>query len=422
MITLGLWWQFIAALFIGALIGMEREFIQQHENDAAFAGIRTYALVSLLGAVGAYLSTIGTEWVFGVTFVALILLVISGYVLDRIHDDGKRPGITSEVTLFLTFLLGAMIAWEQIILAVFIGVGVVIVLSLKSRIHRIVRGMSADDLRMALQFALISGVILPILPNQTYDPFGVLNPYSIWLLVVMVSGVGFIGYVLMKILGAERGIGLMGVLGGLVSSTATTVSLSGASKDSPEHASAYARGILLASSVMFARILVLVGITSPSFVQVLVAPFGAMFATGLFIVAVMTVRQRQNPKPENAQVTIGNPLKMSTALSFAAIYTVIVIGIKLIDQQFGNQGIYVASLITGLIDADAIALGIAGLVGTGQMAADVGVGAVVLASVMNSLSKGVIAFTLGHPKLRQQVLVALVGVAIMGGLVAFFMR
>jgi uncharacterized membrane protein (DUF4010 family) len=206
------WWRFGAALLVGALIGLEREFVQQRSGEREFAGIRTFSLMALLGAAAAYFAEREGIALFLLGYGALALLIIASYVGEviRQHDEG----VTTEVAALLTPLLGAMMIWGAPELGAALGVIIALILAMRPRLHGMARGMTGEDLRAILEFSIITAVVLPLLPNRGLGPFGVLNPFQIWLIVVFVSGIGFLGYVLMKVLGAKRGIGSPGIRAG----------------------------------------------------------------------------------------------------------------------------------------------------------------------------------------------------------------
>ncbi len=411
------WWRFGVALLLGALIGLEREFIQQHNHSADFAGIRTFALIALLGAVSAFLSDQYGILPAIVAFGGLILLMVAGYV-GTFFRSRKGPGITTEVAAILTFLLGAMVAWDQAEVGVALAVVTALLLSLKGSLHKVIRRMSVEDLRATLEFALVAAVVLPLLPNRTIDPLGVLNPSQVWLLVVLVSGIGFTGYVLMKLLGAKKGIGLTGLLGGVVSSTATTISFSTRSKETPELSSHYAQGVLIASCVMFPRVAILVLIGHPPLLAAVTAPLTTMLTAGLVMVFVLQRRQARRRSDEDEKaVDLANPLKLSTAITFGLVFAVVLLAVKLSQSFFGSIGVYIASAIAGLPDVNAITLSVAGLAKSGHITTQVAAGSIILASVANTLAKAAIAAFIGTPEMRRTVLAAS-GVVLLAGTIS----
>src|SRR5574341_520493 len=200
------WWRFAVALLIGALVGLEREFSQQHKDDPEFAGLRTFAFISLFGSMGAYLYQDYGIIPGAIAFAGLILLIVASHATGVLKESGK--GTTTEIAALITFLLGWMVVEGEVGIAVALAVIMAFLLALKPRVAKTVQTMEPNDLRIILQFGLVTAVILPLLPNRQFGPFEALNPFRIWLLVILISGIGFVAYLLMKVLGAERGVGL----------------------------------------------------------------------------------------------------------------------------------------------------------------------------------------------------------------------
>ncbi len=392
------WWRFGAALLIGALIGLEREFVQQKSGDPDFAGIRTFSLIALLGAAAAHLSVPYGVWPFLVAYLAVAAIVWANY---NTHARARGfEGVTTEIAALLVPLLSALVIWGEAELGVALGVLTALLLSLKPGLHDLARRMSTQDLRAMLEFGLVSAVILPILPDQNLGPFNVVNPFKIWLLVVFVSGIGLLGYVLTKTLGAKRGIGLAGVLGGLASSTATTISFAERSRDEEALSDVLAQGILLSSSVMFPRVLLLVAVVHPPLLRLIAVPMTVVFVVGLAFVLWMARGSRALRDEPSQQVGFSNPLKLSTAVSFGLIFALVLVVVRAANEFFGSAGVFMASVLTGLTNMNAITLSVSELATLGQMAAPLAAAAIMMAVVVNILSKGVTAWVLGSAALR----------------------
>jgi uncharacterized membrane protein (DUF4010 family) len=410
------WWRFGVALLMGALLGLEREFIQQKEEVPDFAGIRTFSLIALLGAVSAFIGDSLGLIPIAVVFGGLILLTIAGYFGALIRNN-TNTGITTEVAALLTFLFGVLAMGEQVKIAIALSVITALLLSLKGKLHYIIQRMSYQDIRITLQFALVAAVILPLLPNQTLDPFGLLNPFRIWLMVVFVSGIGFSGYVLMKVLGPNRGINLMGLLGGLASSTASTISFATASRENPGMSALYARAAILASSVMLPRVLLWAFIVSPNLVKVIYAPLLAMFVAGLVIAYTLQQKNGLDESSLERSFEVANPLKLSTAIKFGLFFALILIIIQFSQEWFGNSGVYLTSLIAGLTDVDAITLSVSRMVSNAQLDLNVAGIAIIIAVLANTVTKSAIASSSGSPELRRTILIAF-GLILLVGLVS----
>jgi uncharacterized membrane protein (DUF4010 family) len=412
------WWRFGVALLIGALVGLEREFTQQKTGEPDFAGIRTFSLIGLLGAVTALLVTEFESLAIAlVALGGLILLTVASYLGDVIRTM-EEDGITTEVSVMLAYLLGAMVVWDMAEIAIALAVITALLLSLKGSLHEAIRRMHAEDLRVTLQFGLVAAVVLPLLPDRALDPLGVINPFQVWKLVVFISGIGFAGYVLMKVLGAEHGINLAGLLGGLVSSTATTLSFSTRSKETPALSSHFAQAIVITSSVMFPRIAIEVLAVYPPLLRYVIVPLAAMLGAGVVIVILMWRRHAQEESVDDEKaVELANPLKLTTAIMFGLVFAVVLIVVEIAQDFFGAAGVYAASVITGLTDVDAITLSVSELAGDGQLAPQVAGTAIIIAALTNTIVKAGIAYSVGSPTLRR-VIIRMFGVIVIVGVIS----
>jgi uncharacterized membrane protein (DUF4010 family) len=415
LLNLEPWWRFAAALLIGALIGLEREFVQQRSGEQEFGGIRTFALIALLGAVAAFLTDQYGPLIFLVVYLGLILLLWASLLASSMR--GVEEGITTEVTALLVPLFGAMMIWNQPAVAAALGVITALILALKPRLHGAARRMSTEDLRATLEFSIITAVVLPLLPNEGFGPFGVLNPFQIWLLVVFISGIGFLGYVLMKYLGPERGVGITGLLGGLVSSTATTLSFAGRSKTNAGLSTVLAQGILIASCVMFPRVLIEVAVVNPELVRQVVVPLAAMLIAGVITVYILWRRGRAEETADHGGVELSNPLRLKTAITFGLVFAVVLVAVEAANEYFGSAGVYVASILAGITDVDSITLSVSNLSLKGLLDARVAAIAIILATIMNTIAKAVMAMVLGTPRLRRLVSRAF-GFVVLAGLIS----
>jgi uncharacterized membrane protein (DUF4010 family) len=417
------WWRFGFSLLIGALIGLEREFYQQKEDSPDFAGIRTFSLIALLGAVTAYLIND-----FGIILMALALggLILMSTVsyFSATSRKQRETGITTEIAALLTFLFGVLVMSDHALIAISLAVVTSLLLAFKGPLHGFIRNMNSEDIHVTLKFALVAAVILPLLPNRTIDPWGLFNPFQIWLMVVLVSGIGFSGYVMMKLLGASRGISLTGIFGGLASSTATTISFSTASREYPEMSDHYARAVVLASTVMFPRILVLIFVIHPPLAFKLLIPLLLMLATGLITIFLIQRKDRKKEDAVHPEFSITNPLKLSTAIKFGLFFAVIIVVVEYAQRYLGTSGVYLTSLFAGLTDVDAISLSLSRLANRSQIALDVAGSAVIIAALVNTVTKGVITYVSGTKELREPVIKTFLFILLVGivsGLVVFYL-
>ena len=399
------WLFFAAALGIGALIGLEREFIQQKEDTPDFAGIRTFSLISLLGALSAFLNEDHGIYAFSLALGGIILFALASYI-GKVLRNEQEEGITTEVAVVLTFLLGATVMWGKAAVAAALGVIITLLLSMKRTLHDVIRRMKGKDLRAALQFGLVSLVILPVLPNQTIDPWGVVNPFRIWLLVVFISGISFSGYILMKYMGPEKGLWLSGILGGLVSSTAATLSFTSRCKEAPKLSQRFAHMIILASTIMFPRVLVIVAVVYFPLLKIITLPLLAMTVVSMLVQYFLFIRKKDEEANDGKPLKLKNPLDLTSALIFGLIFAVVLVILQFLQTYFGDAGVYVASALAGLTDVNPITLSVSELASTEKINLFVAGVSIVLASVMNSISKAVISLSGGSPEIRKPILIS----------------
>ena len=290
MIDLNTAWQFGAALGLGMLIGLERERTRREEKT--FAGVRTFALVALLGATSVFAGGhAGLPWIVGVVFAALVALVAVAYFVTA---KAGSIGATTEISLLLTFFIGSLCAWDQVGVAGAVAVAAMLLLALKGWLHNLAKRIEPSDVEATLKFAIITLIILPLVPDTNFGPTGleVINPYKTWLMVVLIAGLNFFGYILVKVVGREHGLGITGLLGGLVSSTAVTLSFSQRSRVEPGLAPVLALAILLAWTVMFFRVVVEVGVVNLSLAKDLALGMVIMGGVSLVICFLLWRRGR----------------------------------------------------------------------------------------------------------------------------------
>lgn len=416
MDTLSLFYRFGAALAAGLLIGLQREYAIEKETDS-FAGVRTYTLLSLGGCIAAFSSDLLQS---PIPFAALLLLfgsiiAISYYISAR----AGHIGATSEVVAILTFMLGAMAYWQHNELVAAVAVGITVILAAKPELERFARGITREDISATLKFAVITAIILPVLPNHSFEtaPFDVLNPYKIWLMVVFISGISFLGYMLIKIVGAKHGIGLTGLLGGLVSSTAVTLSFSQRSKTDSALSKPFALAIVVAWTVMFARVIVEVAVLNRELLKVVWIPISAAAGAGLIYSLYLFFAHRTK---EQGEVAFSNPFELKPAITFGLLYGLILLISKAAQMYLGGTGIYLSSILAGTTDVDAITLSMAELsTKSGGLDTTIASRAVVLAALSNTAVKGSIAFFSGSRALRKALLPGVLLILITGTLVAF---
>jgi uncharacterized membrane protein (DUF4010 family) len=400
-----LFYRFGIALLIGFLIGLQREFdydVTEKPEEKTFAGVRTFSLIALTGCSAALLSDLfESSWIFLGVFLSLALMIAVAYYL--VGKTGS-VGMTTEIAALLTGLVGALAYWEQVALAVALGVVITALLSFKLELHGRAERLNRQDVLATLKFAIITAIILPVLPNEPIwdqPPFDVLVPYKIWLMVVLISGISFSGYILIKLVGSRRGIGLTGLLGGLASSTAVTLSFAQRSRNNTSLGKPFALAIMLAWTVMFGRVLIEVAVVHAPLLQTLWLPITAAGLLGLGYGLYLFFSPRADDEED---VEVSNPFELGPAITFGLLYGLILLATNAAEQFLGSTGLYLSSIISGLADVDAITLTTAELSRNGTIEQAVATRAIVLAVVSNTSVKGVIVLSTGSAALRRAIL------------------
>jgi uncharacterized membrane protein (DUF4010 family) len=396
------------SLLVGALVGIERERSNE-EHQKLFAGIRTFPLIALLGFLSGLLGSAIAPWVLGVFAGGFIAMVVVSYYIEA--RTGFH-GATSEVAAITVFVLGILIHHEFYIVAIATSVVLTLFLSLKGPLQELVAHVQADDIYATLKFAIITAIILPILPNTTFGPLEVLNPRQVWYMVVLIAGISFSGYVLVKVFGSKKGLALTGMMGGLVSSTAVTLSFSQKSREAPELGKTFASAIVLACSIMFPRILVEIAVVNQSLLR-FIWPFIAILTVSGVSASMLLLFGKK--KDSNTEVDLTNPFELNSAIKFGLIFAVIIFVSKAAQIYLGDGGVYLAAALAGLTDVDAITLSMANLSKTTLSESTAAI-AILIAVVMNTVVKASIAFSLGAAALRRYTLPGF-GLVLVTGLV-----
>jgi uncharacterized membrane protein (DUF4010 family) len=410
---------FLVALASGALIGIEREQSQALKNKPHLGGVRTFPLIALAGAL-AGLAVHGT----GMWPVLMAMLVLGSLLVVDYYQQWRRdeaPGVTTEIAALITFLLGVLAVLpgvpiptgQRYLLIISSAAVVMALLSYKEPLHHAVERFSVDDMYATARFVILALVILPLLPNRTYGPFQVLNPFNIGLMVVLIAAVSFVGYILTRAIGAKLGLTLTGMLGGLVSSTAVTVSLSSKARQSGTLVLPAVIAMVIAWSTMFVRILVIVGIVDRGLLRGLWS-LGIMALAGYATALVFYLRSSGEMLKADA-VRLRNPFELGWALRFGLFYALVIFVSKAAQDLLGDQGLYVAAFFAGLADVDAIALSIARFHQEG-LAVKTAVTAIIIAAVTNTIVKAGIAVWVGGRRLALQPTIGALVILFAGGL------
>jgi len=398
--------RFGIALGLGLLVGLQRERV--HRDGVA--GFRTFGLISLTGAVCGRLSLGVGGWVVAAGLLALCALLVVAYYTRSMHD-GFDHGLTTEVAALLMFSVGVYAALGRPVIAVAVGGITAALLQWKEELHGLAARIGDDDIRGVMQFVVISMVVLPVLPNRAMGPYGVINPRQVWWMVVLIVGLSLLGYVANKLIGARRGTLLTGVLGGLVSSTATTVTFARRNRAHEVSVQLAAAVILVASAIVYLRVLVLLGVVWPELLRHAWGPMLVMLVV-LGGLAAMVTRWRAGGEHEEAPHQ--NPTNLVVAMVFAALYALILLAAAWAKDRLGSGGLFAVAAISGLVDVDAITLSTAQLARGGRIGADLAWRLPMLATLVNLVFKAVLARIWGGPALLRS-LAAWFGIALLAG-------
>jgi len=398
------------ALGIGLLMGLERE-----QRPSARAGLRTFALVSLYGALNGLLGqSADSIWPLLIGTLLVGAMIIAAYLRQ---PDPLDPGTTTVAALLLCHTLGYLVWLGYAQLATMIAVGTTVLLYFKATLRGWAARLTPRDWISILQFCVLSLVILPVLPNEDFGPFGAINPHQVWLMVVLVSGLSLAGYAALKLVGSRYGAALVGLLGGLVSSTATTLVFARDAREREAFAPTSALVILLANLVMVVRVSVIAVVLAPSLLPVLlkvVVPGVVLGSVALLLNWRHLVSHDGTPIPETK-----NPTELRAALTFGGLYAAVLFGSAWLSEAVGTQGLYAIALASGLTDVDAITLSSLRLFSLDRLDASATIIAAGLAMIANLSFKTGLAISIGGRPLGRRVLtgMAAVGVGLAAGLV-----
>jgi uncharacterized membrane protein (DUF4010 family) len=400
------------ALAIGLLIGLERGFSQRTEPEGSrVAGLRTFGVIGLSGGLAGLLAQ-ETHWaVLAAAIPSFVAIVL--FAFWRGQKQRRDIGATTLFATLTTFALGIVAVLGEIEHAAAAAIVLTALLGFKKEMHVGLERMKRVELRAAVQLLLISAVILPVLPDRGFGPFEALNPYRIWLMVVLIAGVSFAGYVAIRLFGAGRGVLLTGALGGLVSSTAVALSLAGRAREPDASPSALAAGIVVAASMMFWRCALVVGAIDLALGLRLAWPLGIAGVIGM-IGGIILARRGQGGDFEPS-----DPTSLRMAIQFGLLLGLIELLAAALRHWVGDNGLFVLAGISGLADVDAISLSIADMAGKG-LDRGIGAGAILLAAGVNTLVKIGIVGVKGSSDLAWRVGLPLLA-ALASGAVALFL-
>lgn len=401
-----------AALALGVIVGLERGWrLRTAEEGERVAGVRTFPLIGLAGGVTGLLALRFSDLVVPVALLGLLALLVLGYRFS-VERQGDY-GITTEVAAFLVFLLGVLAGTGEMLLAISGSVLTAMLLGFKPSLHHLLTRIDGPELRAILQLTLISAVILPLLPRSGFGPWDVLNPYELWLMVVLISAIGFAGHFAVRLAGPQRGVLLTGLFAGLASSTALTLTLSRAAREQRALQPVFAAAIITASTTMFPRMLLLVGAVAPDMLPGLYLPIALLTAMGL-LASLVLIWLARGVAGNAINPPMQQPFELTTALQFAVLLAVVMVGAEALRQYAGEAGIYTIALVSGLTDVDAITLSLTRMT-EDRLALGIAQQGVILAALANTAVKLGLGVVIGGRSMVWRLLPGL-GVVILAGL------
>jgi len=417
------------ALAGGLLVGLQRE-----RTHSDLAGIRTFPLIALFGALCAVLARAtasfpadaGAVGIPGVLLIAggliaIAIVVLTGNLVRPPEKAGETEphGLTTEVAILVIFASGVLVGLHLHAVGVAVAAMTAVLLHLKASLHKLTRSLTDDDVLAVMQFAVIALIIFPVIPDRAMGPYGAVNPYKLWLMVVLVTGISLCGYVALRVFGARAGTLLAALLGGLVSSTATTVSLSRLVKADGALAATAAPAIAIANSVMLARVMVLAFVAGQSSAPAILPALAVVFvASAIGAGAGVFISRKGRDKEEAIACTKQkNPTELKAALFFAALFAVVQVLVVAGKDLFGRAGLFGVAAISGLTDMDAITLSTAGMARTGSVDGATAAIAILIAALVNTIVKLVIAGSLGSAALARRLALILL-VPLIAGIAA----
>ncbi|MCS0023313.1 MgtC/SapB family protein [Vibrio antiquarius] len=403
-------WNLLIALLLGAIVGTQRGWVMRNSVEGSrVAGIRTFSLVGLLGGLVGILANIYSPLLIGFALIALVILTCIAFVIQQ-----KKSGdvsITGVVSIMVVFVLGNLAVSGEAVLAAAAAVITAVVLDNKRELHQALQKLQEYELDAALRLLLISIVMLPLLPNQSYGPWNALNPYEIWWMVVLIASISFVGYFAIKIGGAKRGILFTSVFAGLSSSTALTLQFSHLSREQASISPLLASGILLSCGTMFPRLLIVLSVINPQLVKLL-WPIVMAMMVALYIPAWWIWRRSEVEQIEQSNKQT-NPLALQSALFFGLVLAVIMLLAHALSDWFGNAGVLILSALSGITDVDAISLTL-GRQSTQTLSVTTAALGILIAASVNTIVKMGMVIAIGDKKLWHRIAPVMTGCVVVG--------
>jgi uncharacterized membrane protein (DUF4010 family) len=406
MATLPIFEDLGISLLLGLLVGLQRQHVL-----APLGGIRTFPLLTVFGTVCALLAGTFGGWVVGAGLVGVVATAISGRVTQQDRGDDFN-GLTTAVAMPLMYAVGAYLVNGDWSVAVAVGGPVAVLLELKLELHGMVARLGDADIKAIMQFVLISFIILPVLPNQTYGWYDVLNPREIWWMVVLVVGMSLGGYIVWKFFGQHAGTVPGGILGGTISSTATAVSFARRSRLAPSSVRAASAVIMISTTVSLVRVAIEMAVVGQDAMRKAVVPMAVLILSGLLLCILEWFGSRKETEAISQQT---NPTELKSALVFGTLYAIILFAVAATKIHFERTGLFVVAVLSGLTDMDAITLSTSRMVSAGRLTADTGWKVIVSAVMANLIFKAALIAMLGHRKLVVRVAVLFGTLVMVGG-------
>ena len=409
MIEFNIFYKLAAALGIGFIIGMQRENSYSRNNSRHPAGLCSFSILSLCGALSCYLGDLMSSIVPFVTGLVVVgLLLVASHVAYGLsnRENGGPAGVTTSAALIMIYFLGALCWFNRLLEACILMIVLLWLLAVKRQLHDFAKKLSTEDIMATVKFAVISLLILPFLPNHAYGPAGleVLNPHTIWLFVVFISGIGFVGYVLIKVVGPGKGIWLTGLLGGIASSTALTLNLAGRSCDNEQYAADFTLGIVLSWSVMYVRLYLICVFLMPSLALPLLAPLLVPVVPGLGYAAYLKLRESKDHRQKTTD--FNNPFKLLPAVKFGLVFTVVMFLANAARVYLGSGALIACSFLGGAAEMDAVAFSLIDTSRKATLENHSLILALLFASLANTIAKGGIVYFLGAKSMRRPIIPA----------------
>lgn len=406
----------VVTVLLGGLVGLEREKDGKKLAIHEF-GIRTMALVAMLGYLAYYLFNDQMQFFALITGGVFLMILATYFVSARIN---KTTGVTTEFAAVFVYLIGVLMGMGETLVAAVIAMIVLLLLYFKEPLHGFAYRVDKQEIYSTFKFIAVVFIVLPLLPNQTYGPLDVLNPYVIWLMVIFVASISFASYVAIKLMGPKKGIGLGGFLGGLISSTAVSMSFSEISKKSKRFVNPLVFGIMIASSAMFFRVLLEVTVLNHDLMTYLSVPMLSMGVSGLLIALYFWFKKEKEKKVEKKisddDLNLKSPFQLWPAIQFGLFFAALLFVSKFASEYFGDQGLYVAAFFSGLADVDAITISMANLTASQDVTLISGATTVTIAAMTNTMVKGFIALFFAGRKVAIRVMLAMVTIVFIGAL------